>query len=178
MGSYPTLSSLPLGPKAKRRFAFCCVFLGVAPDRALPGILLCEARTFLPQPEGCRRSSAPVGGRRGTRTPTSSGHRILNPARLPFRHSPVTVLYTILVPGLGIEPSEVRVWGGCSLQLAHLAYSWGGRNRTLIHGFKVRCPAFGRRPKLRPAKVFVWLLQFGHSNRRFFRRLSSDTPLT
>ena len=31
--------------------------------------------------------------------------------------------------------------------------SWGGWIRTNIHGVKVRCPAFGRRPSIAPNQI-------------------------
>ena len=60
VGSYPTLSPLPRGPKPARRFAFCGTFPRVAPAGRYPAPCLHGARTFLPTtgfPIAARRPS-------------------------------------------------------------------------------------------------------------------------
>ena len=47
VGSYPTLSPLPLRPEPARRFAFCGTFPGVAPAGRYPAPCFHGARTFL-----------------------------------------------------------------------------------------------------------------------------------
>ena len=55
--SYRTLSPLPAGFGARRRFAFCGTFPGVAPAGRYPAPILRGARTFLPPAEAGRRPS-------------------------------------------------------------------------------------------------------------------------
>jgi hypothetical protein len=51
VGSYSTVSPLPGAASRPRRFAFLWHFPRGRPHRALPGILPCGARTFLPAPK-------------------------------------------------------------------------------------------------------------------------------
>ena len=62
VGSYPTFSPLPEAPKRPGRSNFLWHFPRGFPHRALPGVLLCGARTFLPT-SGAERS--PLLRRRG-----------------------------------------------------------------------------------------------------------------
>jgi hypothetical protein len=60
--SYHTLSPLPADPKARRRFAFCCTFPGVAPAGRYPAPCFRGARTFLPyRPKALRVVIQPSG---------------------------------------------------------------------------------------------------------------------
>lgn len=60
--------------------------------------------------------------------PHDSGHRILNPARLPFRHVPVN-----LERMTGVEPATSTLGGWRSTAELH-PHTWWGRRESNPHG--------------------------------------------